>query len=195
MRIGFGDFVDGSFALPEQPAGIGYRGFGDLTPGSFAVPQTPVGLAGRRGMADFVIGAFAVPQNPVVPGIGDGLGDMVPTAPMYPITPNTVIANESDIAYAQGLTGFGGGCGGGCGCSKCGMGDISADFSKIAADIEAGNYSAAFSDPVAGFPLWGWVSGAAVIYLFFFSGGEHSRVSRGRRAARSGFQSARSAYA
>lgn len=187
MRIGFGDFVAGNFALPEQPVGMG-----DLTPGAFAVPQTPVGLSGRRGMADFVVGAFAVPQNPLL----DGLGDMVPTAPMYPITPNTVIAGEDAISYAGGLTGFGcSGSGGGCGCSKCGMGDVSADFSKIVADIEAGNYSTAFSDPVAGFPLWGWLSGAAVVYLFFFSGGEHSRVSRGRRAARSGYQSARSAYA
>ena len=193
MRIGLNEFVPGAFALPEQPVPIGVsgRGWGDLTPGRFAVPQTPVG----GGFGDLVIGAFAVPQNPVL----DGLGDMVPTAPMYPIIPNTVTAHADELAYSGGLTGFGS-CGGGCGCDKCGMsgrgmGDINADFSKIVSDIEAGNYMVAFSDPVAGVPLWGWVGGVLVVYLFFFSGGQHSRASRAKRAARSGFQSARGAYA
>ena len=74
------------------------------------------------------------------------------------------------------------------------MGDFSTDFSQFSTDITAGNFTAAFSDQFSGVPAWVWLSGAVVLYFAFFSGGEHSRVSRAGRAARRGLSAAQAAY-
>ena len=76
-----------------------------------------------------------------------------------------------------------------------GMGGFSQDFSQISADISAGQIGKAFSDPLMGVPSWVWLSGAVFVYLFLFTGGEYSRVSRGRRAVRKGIRAAGEAYA
>jgi hypothetical protein len=173
---GLADFVSSSFVVPENPV---LRGMGDFVAGRFAVPQTPVGMSGRRGVGDFAPGSFAVPQTPV------GMGYLVDNSAMYPITPNSVIAdfNSGGIQYQGGL-GCGGGCGGGSKCGgKCGMsgrglsgtGVLSTDWAQFVTDLTAGNISAAFTsdipamlqDPlVAGIPLWAVVvGGVLVIYL------------------------------
>jgi hypothetical protein len=182
MRIARGslgalaDFVGGSFVVPENPVMRG-QGVGDFVAGRFVVPQTPVGMSGRRGVGDFAPGAFSVPQTPV------GMGYLLDNAPLYAITPNSVIAdyNANGIQYAGGLTGLG--CGGGCSssCGKCGMsgrrgmsgtGMLSADWSQLIADLSEGNISSALTadlpavlqDPlVAGIPVWAVVAGGVLI--------------------------------
>jgi len=134
------------------------------------------------------------PTSPVFTGSGtssgtSGFGDFIPArkgwwAAMYP-----------------GMSGYGGddcgcGCGGGCG---GGMGQISTAFSTMVTDIGAGNWSNAWSDfltlmgePVIGtMPLWVIGGGLILVWALFFSGGQHSRYQRGRRAS----QAAARAYA
>src|SRR5262249_17387660 len=129
---------------------ISSSSLGVFVPGRFVVPQNPV----LDGMGDFVPGRFTVPQNP----IRDALGDTVPTSAMYPIPQNSVL----QFAEASGMAGLGCGCGGKCGCDDgCGggMGDISADFDKFTANLNAGNFQQAMSDTILSVPALGWLGG------------------------------------
>lgn len=159
---GLREFVDASFALPPQPAGIG-------------------------SLREFVDAGFSLPPQPA------GIGSMVPTAAMYNFPQNSVLAASGNPVYAMGM-----GCG--CGCDgKCGMSGISSDFSAMWSNITSGNWSGAWTsfmslvqEPVFGsIPLWMVGGGALLVYAFVFSGGSHSKYSRGRRA----YSAARSAYA
>jgi len=101
--------------------GVGVR---DFVPGLFALPENPVMRGqGVGSLRDFVNGSFAVPENPVMRGVGN----LVPSAPMYPIPQNSVIS----AWRGAGMSGLG--CGGsssdcGCGCGGGsqgrGMGDV-----------------------------------------------------------------------
>lgn len=68
--------------------------------------------------------------------------------------------------------------------TSSGLGDLSSDFSQFTSDLTSGNISQAFGvDTISGVPVWIWASGLVVVYMFFFGGGKHSRVSRAGRAA------------
>lgn len=98
----------------------------------------------------------------------------------------------------SGVSGLGCGCGCGGNC-KGGMGQISTDASATFSSLTSGNWSGAWSnfmklmqDPAFGtVPVWMIAGGALLAYAVFFSGGEHSRYSRGRRA----YSAGRRAYA
>lgn len=75
------------------------------------------------------------------------------------------------------------------------LGDFSTDFSKLSSDLSAGEFSQASIDPIMGVPAWAWLAGGVILYMFFFTGGEYSRASRGRRAVRKGISATREAYA
>lgn len=199
MRISMREFVPGRWSVPQNPI---TGGIGDFVPGMFVVPENPVMRGSKPGVGDFVAGKFAVPQNPVadanqmavgrLASVNAGMGDITPTAPMYPISLNSVLA-----AYrSQGLAGLG--CGGGsdcsCGgsCGGCGMGNVSSDLTTLTTDISAGNLGKAFgSDSIFGVPVWVYAASVVVLGVAVFSGGEeHSRYGRARRA----YKAARSAY-
>ena len=76
-----------------------------------------------------------------------------------------------------------------------GVGDFSSDISKIGTDLSAGDFSMASQDPVLNVPAWVWLSGAVIAYMFLFTGGPESRVSRSRRASKAAAKAAREAYA
>jgi type VI protein secretion system component VasF len=80
------------------------------------------------------------------------------------------------------------------------MGALTDDLSAMFTNLTSGQFSAAWQsfmtamqEPIIGtVPFWMIAGGAALVYVFFFSGGKaHSRYQRGRRAA----AAARSAYA
>lgn len=108
---------------------------GDFVGGAFAVPENPV----LRGMGDFVGGKFALPENVVMRGqLGVGMGNLTPSAPMYPIPQNSVITAWREA----GMSGVGD-CGCGCngaddGCGK-GMGQVT--FASLTAP-----FTTAFTD-------------------------------------------------
>lgn len=124
------------------------------------------------------------PGLPFWPG-ASGMGEVVPTAPMYPIPQNSVLAYSSGgMQYSGPLTG---------------MGALSDDLSAIATAITGGNWSGAWSsfmtalcEPVIG-SVRVWMIGGSVILLWalFFSDGKHSRYQRSRRAS----AAAKAAYA
>ena len=154
-------------------------GLGDLLPGFYVVPQNPItdahGVSYVPRIGDILPGSFPVPQNPIKDYMNGRL-NLIGREPGVPGTVN-----------GKGVSGCG--CGGSCGNPGCGgLGDISADFTKISSDISAGNYMQVFSDTVFGIPVWAVAAGLG---LFLFAGGEkHSYVGRGRRAA----AAARSAF-
>ena len=167
-------FVNASFVVPQTPVVTGVQlatGMGhlsDFVNGAFTVPQNPVGLA---GLADFVAGRFSVPYT--------GMGDVVPSAPMYFIDSNSVLEG----AQAMGLAGCGakhGDCG--CGCSGGGMGDINVEWAKIQSDFTAGNYTGIISDTLFSIPVWAY--GVGLLALFFVGGEQHSYAGRTRRSYR-----------
>ena len=196
MRIAaahLGLFVPAHYTVPEMPivgtdwpavgssspAGSPSPGMADFVPAKFAVPQNPI-LAGMSGLADFVPGKFAVPGY-----FGDsGLGDLVDTAPMYPLQPNSVIQEYQSLGLAGlaagadcgcGCGGHGGGCGGG-------MGDISTWLTTQWTNIQAG-------DPTT-IALWG--GAAVVLALVLF--GTTKRPSGYRAARRAAMEKVRSQY-
>lgn len=190
---GLRDFVPGRFAVPQNPIVPGLSAF---VPGRFVLPQVPVVTMQRNSLGEFVPAQYTLPQNPITDAIG--IGDLTPTAPLYPIPENSVLQGAQDMGLA-GL-GCGCGCGGNCGGCGGGMSGISDDFTQLVADLGAGNFSAAWSDftkalaqPVVGsVPLWVVVGSGLLLWVGVFSGGEqHSRYHRARRA----YRAARGAYA
>ena len=120
-----------------------------------------------------------------------GVGDLLPSNPGLPFWPSS---------GGMGSCGGDCGCGGKCGGCGGGMGAISDDLSGMVSNLTSGQFSAAWgnftsamTEPIFGtVPLWVVAGGAALAYVFFFSGGaKHSRYQRGRRA----LASARGAYA
>ena len=187
-----GLFVPGNPTLPPQPAGIGR--LRDFVPAAFSLPPQPAGIGGLR---DFVAAAFTLPPQPA------GIGTFVPTASMWPITQNSVLEGSDQMTYVNGLGHLHGagdcGCGGSCGGCGHGMSGISTDITQLFNDLTAGNWSQAGTDfmtlmeePVVGtVPLWVFLGGGLFLWAFLFSGGEHSKYQRGRRAS----AAARRAYA
>lgn len=149
MRINLGDFVNGEFAVPENTV--------------------------MRGLGDFVNAAFAVPENTIMRGLGH-VGNFVPSAPMYPVPQNSVLADWR----AAGMSGLGcggssssGGCG--CGCDK-GMGQLSiatftAPFTTAFTDIGAAFAQGSFA------PLtstdWLVIGGSAAAFFWLFNKSGH----------------------
>jgi hypothetical protein len=191
---GLREFVPASWTIPENPfLGPGMAGLREFVPAKFTLPPQPAGI----GM--FVPAKFTLPPQPA------GVGDFVGTAEMYPIPQNSVTAaaaaNPNMASWeTMGMSGLG--CGGGCGCGgKCGggMGQLSTDFGNTVSNLSSGNFTGAWSsfmsfleDPLIGtVPVWMIGGGALLAYALFFSGGEHSRYSRGRKAS----AAARRAYA
>jgi hypothetical protein len=197
------DFVNAKYAVPQDPVSDAQRrrGTGDFVWARYVVPQNPVSDAQqrltpmcasgcgskKRGTGDFVPGLFAVPQDPVSDAnrqAARALGTLVPSAPMYPIPENSVLA----AFQAQGLAGLGCGCQGdncsscGCGCGG-GLGQVSTELSQIGTDISAGNWAQALgTDTIFSIPVWIYLAGGALLWVGIFSGGEHSRYSRARKA-------------
>lgn len=192
-----GIFVPGRFTLPPQPAGIGLIPVDQsrsVVPARSIHRPSAYGARRRFGVSEFVPAVFTIPPQPA------GIGDMVPTGTMYPIPQNTVLQDAAAIHY--GVSGLR--CGGECGCGgTCGMGTISTDMQNLWNDLTAGNWSQAGTDfmnlmgesvfTIGTFnvPVWMLAGGGLLLWALVFSGGEHSRYSRGRRA----YRSARSAYA
>ena len=200
---GLREFVPARWTIPENPfLGPGMAGLRDFVPAKFTLPPQPAGI-GR--LADFVPARFTLPPQPA------GIGDMVSTASMYPIPQNSVLmAAQSSPAASwptEGISGLGHighddcgcGCGGACSGGMSGLGQAMTDLSTSFTNLTSGNVSGAWSsfmqfleDPVFGtVPVWMVGGGALLVYAFFFSGGEHSRYSRGRKA----YSAGRRAYA
>lgn len=70
-----------------------------------------------------------------------------------------------------------GGCGGGCGLGQEAEGETS--------------WTDMFSTQVAGFPLWGWLAGAAAALWMMAPGGSEYRAARARLGEKQGQQLAR----
>jgi len=182
-----GVFVPATWSIPENPfLGPGMAGLRDFVKATFSLPPQPAGI-GR--LNDFVNATFSLPPQPA------GIGDFAPAAAMYPIPQNSVLV-------AAGLAGLKGDCGCGCnGSGGCGGGlhGISDDLSAMWTNVTSGNWSAAstnfftlLSEPVFGtIPLWMPLGGGLLLWALVFSGGEHSRYTRARKAS----SAARRAYA
>lgn len=205
---GLREFVPASWTIPENPfLGPGMAGLRDFVPAKFTLPPQPAGI-GR--LSDFVPARFTLPPQPA------GVGDMVSTGQMYPIPINSVIAaaqsggpmagwksegiDASSLSYGLGgHSDCGCGCGGGCGGGVGGLGQAMTDFGNTVSNLTSGNFNGAWSsfmtflsDPAFGsVPVWMVAGGGLLIYTMFFSGGEHSRFSRGRKA----YSAGRRAYA
>lgn len=165
--------------IPFHPAPN--RALGELLPGFFDVPQNPItareyGIGYTPTLGEIMPGMFTVPQNPIV---AFGTGNVLPIGVM-PGAPGTL--NGQPIGSS--MAGMGCGCGGGnggCGCGG-GMGDVSADLSVFMSDLTAGNISQAMSDPIFGFPAWGFVAAGIAAFFYFGAPSEgSSRIRRGRR--------------
>ena len=161
-------------------------GLGDLMAGWFAVPQNSVtdGVTYTPGIGDILPGSFAVPQNPIL-DYANGQVKLIAQNP----SGGPGMINGQPVSMSAGTSGAGCGCGGACGgCGGTGMGQLtvggltfnpSADVTQISADISAGNYMNALSDPLLNVPMYGWLALAAV---WFLSSGQHTRVARAARA-------------
>lgn len=116
-----------------------------------------------------------------------------------PIGTAAKAAIAAGASAIQGVSGLG--CGGDCGCGggMSGLGQAATDFGNTFTDLTQGNFSGAWSsfmafmnDPAFGtVPVWMVAGGSLLVYALFFSGGSHSRYSRGRKA----YSAGRSAYA
>lgn len=143
-------------------------GLGDLLPGFYVVPQNPIKDATTYvpRIGEILPGSYAVPQNP----IKDYMSGRLNLIGREPGVPGKINGKLSGC-------GCGGTCGG-CG----GLGDITADMTKISSDISAGNYTQVLSDTVFGIPVWAMAAG--FVALMFVGGEKHSYAGRGRRAYR-----------
>lgn len=140
-------------------------GLSELLPGFYTVPQNPIAMAAygigyTRGIGEIMEGYYTVPQNPVKAYV---------TGSVKPL----------------GQSGCG--CSGGCGhkgqINGMGVvGDLTADFNALSSDFNAGNISAALSQPILSVPLWGWLAGLGI--LLFAGGEKHSYAGRARRSYR-----------
>lgn len=80
-----------------------------------------------------------------------------------------------------------------------GLGQVTTDFGNMITDLGSGNMSGAWTsfmtlmqDPLIGtVPVWMVAGGGLLVWALFFSGGDHSRYARGRKAS----AAARKAYA
>lgn len=200
---GLREFVPARFSLPPQPAGIGgfrRRGTGDFVPARFSLPDQPSGIGDFVGTPYM----YPIPQNSVIVDAGSVNYQGGLTIPASGI--NTGGMSFTDPG--QGVPGLG--CAGGSGheCSGCksghgcggGLGQAMTDFGNTFTNLTSGNTSGAWtsfmaflSDPVFGstVPVW-MVGGSALLaWALFFSGGDHSRYSRSKKAS----AAARRAYA
>lgn len=160
--MGLREFVPAHYTVPEMPIvgtdwpPVTNAGLAEFVAANFALPQQPAGL-GR--LADFVGAKFAVPGY-----FGDsGLGDLVDTAPMYPLHDNSVLEEARNLGMAGLAAGSDCGCGcnghGGCGGGMSGLGDFSSFISDQMNKIAAGD--------VATIAMWG---GGALLVAFFLFG-------------------------
>jgi hypothetical protein len=182
--MGLREFVPAAYTVPQMPIvgtdwpPVGVSGLADFVAANFAVPQNPI-LDAKSGMGDFVGAKFALPGY-----WGDsGLGDLVDTAPMYPLQQNSVL----QAAQQLGMAGLAAGSDCGCGCSGhggCGggMGDISTWLSTQWTNIQAG-------DPTT-LAIWG--GGALLVALLLF--GTTKRQSGYRAARRAALDKVRAQY-
>jgi hypothetical protein len=173
---GVGEFVGARFTLPQDPI-LDASGLGEFVSANYTLPQNPIldAMSGGTGLSEFVFANFTLPQNPILDA---GVGDMVDTAPMYPIPINSVMQEVE----SGGLGDCGCGCGGDGGCGG-GLGaltdDISSFFSTQWANIQAGDMTT--------IALWG--GGALVLALLLFSGGKgRSAYATGKRELRSEYK-------
>jgi hypothetical protein len=189
-------FVPARFTLPPQPAGIG-----DFVGARFTLPPQPAGIGDFVGTAAM----YPIPPNSVTAGAA-GLvqnGGLI-------LNPGTLSASFGTTDPGAGVPGLG--CAGGPGheCSDCksghgchggmgGLGQAMTDFGTTVSNLTSGNMSGAWTsfmsfleDPAFGaVPIWMVGGGLLLTWALFFSGGSHSRYSRGRKAS----AAARRAYA
>jgi len=208
-------FVPASWTIPENPfLGPGMAGLADFVNARFTLPPQPSGIGQLHA---FVPAQFTLPPQPA--GVGR-TGDFVGTAEMYPLMQNSVLTaaasspasswmteginvpgvtyGMSGVGHVHGDCGCGGRCGG-CGGGMSGLGQATTDFGNMVTNLTGGNFSGAWSsfmnfmtDPLIGsVPVWMIAGGGLLLYAFVFSGGEHSRYQRGRKAS----AAARRAYA
>jgi hypothetical protein len=117
----------------------------------------PEDVVGVSGLAEFIDAQFAVPENPILRGIGD----LAPSASLYPLQPNSVLRH-------YGLAGCGGArkspCGEkkdscGCGCSGGGLGDIGESIHGYMTNLMSGDMTTLIGTGAAalvlGFLLFG----------------------------------------
>lgn len=181
---GIGDFVRAKFTLPPQPAGIG-----DFVRARFTLPAQPA-----FGVGDFVGTAamYPIPQNSVSAAVASGAYSNSPTMgiPISSLTSSFGTVNPGTSSGVSGLSGCGCGCGGHGGCGG-GLGQASADLESTVSNLFTGNFSGAgtsfmsfLSDPLIGsVPTWMIGGGALLVWALFFSGGEHSRYQRAKKAS------------
>ena len=140
-------------------------GLGDLLSGYYVVPQNPLRMA-QEGISvvpklgDFVAASFVVPQNPLYAQI---TGTVAPIG--QGIAGRKIKMSNSGGGGLNGGCSDGCGCGGSCGCGG-GMGDLTADFTKLTGDISAGSWSSVANDTIGGIPVL-LPFGAIAIYFFF----------------------------
>jgi hypothetical protein len=154
-------FVPATWTIPENPFFPGMAGLRAFVPATFTLPPQPAGIGRLR---EFVPANFTLPPQPAGIGKHDDCGC---------------------------------GCGGGCGMS--GLGQAATDFGNTFTNLTSGNISGAWSsfltfmqDPLIGtVPVWVVTGGALLAWAMFFSGGEHSRYQRAKKAS----SAARRAYA
>jgi hypothetical protein len=208
---GLREFVHATWTIPENPFWPGMAGLRAFVPATFTIPPQPAGIG------DFVKATFTLPPQPA--GIGDfvNTGAMYPI-PVNSVTagadainqsgglsisPETITSPFGTINPGAGIGGLG--CGGECGCGgSCGshglsgLGQASTDFGNTFTNLTSGNWSGAWTsfmsllqDPAFGtVPIWMVGGGVILIYALFFSGGEHSKYSRAKKAT----SAARRAY-
>jgi hypothetical protein len=212
---GLREFVHATWTIPENPFFPGMAGLRAFVPATFTLPPQPAGIG------DFVNATFTLPPQPAGIGDFVGTGAMYPIpinsvlagaasinqTGGLSITPSSVTApfGNIDPGASSGVSGLSG-CGGECGCGgSCGghglsgLGQASADFSTTFTNLTSGNWSGAWTsfmsflqDPAFGtVPIWMIGGGVLLIYALFFSGGEHSKYSRAKKAT----TAARRAYA
>lgn len=214
---GLREFVPAKWSIPENPFFPGMAGLRAFVPANFTLPPQPAGI-GR--LSAFVPAMFTLPPQPAGVGDFVGTAGMYPITPnsvtaaasgsnpaSWATMGSPIAALTSGFSMANPGAGVSGlGCGGDCGCGgSCGghgmggLGQATTDFGNTVSDLTSGNFSGAWTsfmsfleDPVIGtVPVWMIGGGALLVYALFFSGGEHSRYQRGKKAS----AAARRAYA
>jgi hypothetical protein len=198
---GLREFVPARFTVPPQPAGIGRlrRGTGDFVPARFSLPPQPAGIGDFVGTPYM----YPIPQNSVIVDAGSvnyqgGLtipSSAINTGGMTFVDPG---AGVPGLGCARGSGHECAGCKSGHGCGG-GLGQAMTDFGNTFTNLTSGNTSGAWTsfmafleDPAIGtVPVWMVGGGALLVWALFFSGGDHSRYSRGKKAS----AAARRAYA
>jgi hypothetical protein len=159
--------------LPYHPA-PGVVNGGKLPPGFLVNPQgeaerNAYGVYRTRGIAELIPAMYGEPENPVKRAVG----------------------LRSGVNGISGVGDCGCGCGGGGGCggsrgslNGIGVGDLTADWTKISGDLSSGNFTTAIQDTVYGFPVWGILAGLAFLFMMDTGGGsQYVRTRRATRAA------------